>query len=141
MVSFISFKFLSIDSYRFLESIANYYTGTSPTIPVYLQDPVFNELDCALFESLGMTVVKSPEGFELVTRNTLLFCPGAERKHLDLILPSKPGLVFGGPLENTESAIIQGFVGESGSRVLVPFTANEHAFWMTRLYWREREEV
>lgn len=110
---------------------------TSLSIPVYVQDPVFNELDCALLESLGMTVIEHPVAFGHVTRNTLLFCPGAERKHLELVLPSNPGVVFGGPLENTESDVIESFVKSMGSRALVPFSANEHAFWMTRLYFSE----
>lgn len=89
---------------------------------------------------MGITVVEHPVGFESVTRNTLLFCPGAERKHLELVLPSNPGVLFGGPLENTESDVIQNFVGKMGSRALEPFTSHEHAFWMTRLYFREEEE-
>ncbi|KAJ5524771.1 hypothetical protein N7494_011421 [Penicillium frequentans] len=110
------------------------------SVPVYAQDPVFNTLDCALLDAMGITVVEHPVGFESVTRNTLLFCPGAERKHLELVLPSNPGFVFGGPLENTESDVIQTFVGKMGSRALEPFTSNEHAFWTTRLYFREEEE-
>ncbi|KAJ5913349.1 hypothetical protein N7504_002232 [Penicillium tannophilum] len=110
------------------------------SVPVYAQDPVFNTLDCALLDAMGITVVEHPVGFESVTRNTLLFCPGAERKHLELVLPSNPGFVFGGPLENTESDVIQEFVGKMGSRALEPFTSNEHAFWMTRLYFQEGEE-
>ncbi|KAJ5536703.1 hypothetical protein N7513_009889 [Penicillium frequentans] len=110
------------------------------SVPVYAQDPVFNTLDCALLDAMGITVVEHPVGFESVTRTTLLFCPGAERKHLELVLPSNPGFVFGGPLENTESDVIQTFVGKMGSRALEPFTSNEHAFWMTRLYFREEEE-
>ncbi|KAJ5649921.1 uncharacterized protein N7484_003644 [Penicillium longicatenatum] len=110
------------------------------SVPVYAQDPVFNKLDCALLDYMGITVVEHPVGFENVTRNTLLFCPGAERKHLELVLPSNPGFVFGGPLENTESEIIQTFVGKMSSRALEPFASNEHAFWMTRFYFREEEE-
>ncbi|KAJ5083166.1 Sensitivity To Red Light Reduced-like SRR1 [Penicillium angulare] len=108
---------------------------TSLSIPVYIQDPVFNKLDCALLESMGMTIVEHPVAFGYITRNTLLFCPGAERQHLELVLPSKPRILFGGPLEDTESDVIQSFVGSMGSRALLPFSANEHAFWMTRIYF------
>ena len=79
-------------------------------------------------------VVESPNAFERVTSKTLLFCPGAERKHLDMLLPSNPKLVLGGPLENTESSIIQTYAEKTESRVLVPFSAQEHAFWKMRLY-------
>ncbi|KAJ5647437.1 hypothetical protein N7490_003809 [Penicillium lividum] len=120
-----------------LERIKERFAAHFTSIPVYAQDPVFNNLDRALLEGMGIMVVEDPVGFESVTRNTLLFCPGAERKHLELVLPSNPGFVFGGPLENTESEVIEKFVGKMQSRALEPFTCNEHAFWMTRLYFRE----
>lgn len=110
------------------------------SIPIYAQDPVFNDLDKTLLHSLGITVLTHPTAFTLPTRNTLLFCPGAERKHLELVLPSRPCLVFGGPLEDTGSAVIQGYVAQTGSRVLVPFEACGDAFWRVRLYfWKEEE--
>ncbi|KAJ5908169.1 hypothetical protein N7495_000851 [Penicillium taxi] len=112
-----------------------------PSFPIYAQDPVFNTLDRALLDSIGVTVLDSPAGFERITSNSLLFCPGAERKHLELVLPSNPRFVFGGPLENTASEVIQGFVEKMGSRLVVPFMANEHAFWKTRLYFRVLEEL
>ncbi|KAJ5948802.1 Sensitivity To Red Light Reduced-like SRR1 [Penicillium verhagenii] len=130
---------------RIKERVASLNTSTASstptTIPVYAQDPVFNSLDRALLESMGITVVEHPVAFENVTRNTLLFCPGAERQHLELILPSNPGFVFGGPLENTQSDVIEGFVERVGSQVLELFTVNEHAFWSMRLYFREEEAV
>ncbi|KAJ6021955.1 Sensitivity To Red Light Reduced-like SRR1 [Penicillium herquei] len=130
------YQLAALESIRDLV-VENTSMDSQVSVPVYLQDPVFNKLDCALLESLGMTVVNHPEAFERVTRNTLLFCPGAERKHLEQILPSNPGLLFGGPLENTESDVIQAFIERTGSRILAPFKANEHAFWMTRFYWTE----
>lgn len=33
--------------------------------------------------------------------------------------------------------MIQGFVARRGSVVLVPFEGCEHAFWKTRVYFRE----
>lgn len=110
------------------------------SIPAYAQDPVFNDHDKNLLANLGITVRPSPSAFNLITPNTLLFCPGAERKHLDLVLPANPCLVFGGPLEDTGSVVIQEYVAEVGSRVLVPFEACEHAFWRVKLYFREEEE-
>ncbi|KAJ5709161.1 Sensitivity To Red Light Reduced-like SRR1 [Penicillium malachiteum] len=130
------YQLAALESIRDLV-VENTSVDSKVSVSVYLQDPVFNKLDCALLESLGMTVVNHPEAFERVTRNTLLFCPGAERKHLEQILPSNPGLLFGGPLENTESDVIQAFIDRTGSRILAPFKANEHAFWMTRFYWTE----
>jgi hypothetical protein len=112
----------------------------SSSFPIYAQDPVFNALDRALLESLGITVVDNPIAFERVTSKTLLFCPGAERKHLDMLLPSNPKLVLGGPLENTESSIIESYVKKTDSRILLPFLAQEHAFWKMRLYFLAQVE-
>ncbi|KAJ5573947.1 uncharacterized protein N7459_008374 [Penicillium hispanicum] len=127
-----------------LESIKERISETLPTptrhIPTYAQDPVFNALDHALLASCHITVLTHPSAFARVTPATLLFCPGAERKHLELVLPANPRLVFGGPLENADSTVIQGFVERTGSRALVPFGAHEHAFWMTRLYYQEEEK-
>ncbi|CAI7593272.1 unnamed protein product [Penicillium pancosmium] len=126
-----------------LETIKDVFTSAnrSSSFPIYAQDPVFNNLDRALLESLGMTVVNTPVGFERVTSKTLLFCPGAERKHLDMLLPSNPKLVLGGPLENTESSIIQTYVEKTDSRTLVSFSAQEHAFWKMRLYYLAQAEA
>ena len=115
-------------------------SGTE-AIPTYAQDPVFNTLDHALLASLDIDVLSHPAAFDHIGSNTLLFCPGAERKHLELVLPANPRLLFGGPLENSESAIIQDFVRQTESRVLLPFVAQEHAFWMTRLYFRIVEDT
>jgi hypothetical protein len=83
-------------------------------------------------------VIKHPEAFSHITANTMLFCPGAERKHLELLLPSKPWLLFGGPLEHADSgSVLQGYVDGAGSYCLPVFEALEHAFWNMRLYWAE----
>lgn len=56
------------------------------------------------------------------------------------MLPSKPCLVFGGPLEMADSEIIQSYTSTVESRELVPFSVNEHAFWKMRLYFQKKEE-
>ncbi|KAJ5602862.1 hypothetical protein N7537_005818 [Penicillium hordei] len=112
--------------------------NTSSNLKVYAQDPVFNTLDESLLASLNITVIKHPEAFSHITANTMLFCPGAERKHLELLLPSKPWLLFGGPLEHADSGgVLQGYVDSAGSYCLPVFEALEHAFWNMRLYWVE----
>ncbi|KAJ5958467.1 Sensitivity To Red Light Reduced-like SRR1 [Penicillium vulpinum] len=109
---------------------------TSSNLKVYAQDPVFNNLDESLLAALNITVIKHPEAFSHITANTMLFCPGAERKHLELLLPSKPWLLFGGPLEHADSGgVLQGYVDGSESYCLPVFEALEHAFWNMRLYW------
>ncbi|KAL1999112.1 hypothetical protein VTN02DRAFT_5020 [Thermoascus thermophilus] len=105
---------------------------------VSAQDPVFNELDKQLLQSLGITVVEHPTAFHLVNERTLLYCPGAETAHLAQILPSSPALLFGGPLDSTSSdEAIAAFVQTRRSVQLPAFEPNEHAFWNMRLYWKE----
>ncbi|KAJ5775668.1 uncharacterized protein N7511_000679 [Penicillium nucicola] len=117
-------------------------TSQSQPIKVYAQDPVFNHLDQALFTELNIEVLAHPQAFSHITKNTLLFCPGAEKKHLELLLPSKPWLVFGGPLEHATAdagGALQTFVDSTGSYCLPEFGPSEHAFWNMRLYWVEKE--
>ncbi|KAJ6034945.1 hypothetical protein N7499_002161 [Penicillium canescens] len=113
-------------------------------IKVYAQDPVFNHLDKTLLADLNIEVLTHPQAFTHITHNTLLFCPGAEKKHLELLLPSKPWLVFGGPLEHATAdagGALQTFVDVTGSYCLPEFGPLEHAFWNMRLYWLEDETV
>lgn len=70
---------------------------------IYAQDPVFNNLDRQLLESLAIEVVQDPVAFSLVDRQTFLYSPGAERSHLVKMLPLSPALFFGGPLESNVS--------------------------------------
>lgn len=72
----------------------------------------------------------------------MLFCPGAERQHLEMLLPSKPWLLFGGPLEHTDAgSVLQSYVNDTESYCVPAFEALEHAFWNMRLYWiKEVEE-
>ncbi|CAI7604057.1 unnamed protein product [Penicillium glandicola] len=121
-----------------LASIKDQVACTTTNLKVYAQDPVFNTLDESLLASLDITVIKHPEAFSHITANTMLFCPGAERKHLELLLPSKPWLLFGGPLEHADSGgVLQNYVDGAGSYRLPVFEALEHAFWNMRLYWVE----
>lgn len=128
---------------------------------VYAQDPVFNGFDKQLLQSLGITVVEHPTAFNLVNQHTFLYCPGAERAHLEQLLPSSPALVFCGPLESAfisssldnnsnnpdnneaeeddEEDILATFVRTRRSLQLPQFEPNAHAFWNMRLYWEERE--
>ncbi|KAJ5354004.1 hypothetical protein N7541_006568 [Penicillium brevicompactum] len=110
-------------------------TSTSP-FKIYAQDPVFNTLDESLLAGLDITVLSHPEGFSHITQDSMLFCPGAERQHLELLLPSKPWLLFGGPLEHADAGgVLQSYVRDTDSYCVPPFEALEHAFWNMRLYW------
>lgn len=69
------------------------------SIKSYAQDPVFNSLDRELLNSLNIEIVEHPSAFNSVDEHTFLYAPGAERTHLLDLLPLKPAMFFGGPLE------------------------------------------
>ncbi|XRM38353.1 hypothetical protein ABZX51_001776 [Aspergillus tubingensis] len=110
------------------------------TIKTYAQDPVFNTLDKSLLSSLDIIVLESPLAFGKVTPRTFLFCPGAERTHLEQLLALDPAFVFGGPLEDVESEVVSAFVKRRGSVRLPLFEAQEHAFWNMRVYYPLEKE-
>ncbi|GKZ31691.1 hypothetical protein AbraIFM66950_000406 [Aspergillus brasiliensis] len=110
-------------------------SSSKPSIKTYAQDPVFNSLDTSLLSSLDITVLKTPHAFEKVNSRSFLFCPGAERTHLEQMLALDPAFVFGGPLEDVESEVVSAFVKRRGSVRLPLFEAQEHAFWNMRVYY------
>ncbi|EAW12747.1 SRR1 family protein [Aspergillus clavatus NRRL 1] len=123
-----------------LASMVDMMRKRHPSVRVYAQDPVFNDLDRSLLDSLGFTVLEHPEGFARVSDRTFLYCPGAERTHLEQLLPANPPLLFGGPLEEIESEVVGRFLGARKSVRVPVFENNEHAFWNMRLYFLERSE-
>ncbi|PYI01322.1 hypothetical protein BO78DRAFT_464711 [Aspergillus sclerotiicarbonarius CBS 121057] len=108
-------------------------------IKTYAQDPVFNDLDKSLLASLDITVLETPLAFEKISSRTFLFCPGAERAHLEQVLAVNPAFVFGGPLEDVESQEVCRFVATRGSVRLPQFEEQEHAFWHMRVYYPQDE--
>lgn len=138
-ISSSSGEFIHILSISFTHLIIH-SQSTDPTIKTYAQDPVFNTLDTALLSSLDITVLESPLAFDKVTPRTFLFCPGAERTHLEQLLALDPAFVFGGPLEDVESEVVSAFVKRRGSVRLPLFEAQEHAFWNMRVYYPLEKE-
>jgi hypothetical protein len=144
-----------------IDCVKQHNATSSPTqqdaaeMKIMAQDPVFNALDIELLCLLGMTVVDSPEGFNDVTEKTLLFAPGAERRHLRLMLPADPVMVFGGPLEegpsltarsldddtneDDDSKCLTNFVAQTRSVKIQEFEARPETFWRMRIYWREEK--
>ncbi|BDD59581.1 hypothetical protein MPDQ_000775 [Monascus purpureus] len=135
-----------------LTSILNFFDSHSEVIPrVYAQDPVFNTLDKSLLDSLGITVIEHPTAFDMVrdqreneNERVFLFCPGAERIHIEKLLslsrlsswPSGPDVLFGGPLEeHDDSELLTTFLDTRDSARIPVFEPCEHAFWNMRLYW------
>ncbi|KAI9372546.1 hypothetical protein BJX61DRAFT_435650 [Aspergillus egyptiacus] len=115
--------------------IENQPTPSPQTLKVYAQDPVFNTHDIDLLNSLGVQVLEHPGAFEKVSSRTILFCPGAERRHLELLLAHDPAVVFGGPLEDIDSDVVKQFVRRRGSLQLARFEEQEHAFWGMSVYY------
>ncbi|OGM41473.1 hypothetical protein ABOM_010070 [Aspergillus bombycis] len=123
-----------------LVSVVDCMKKSIPNLEVFAQDPVFNTHDRSLLASLDIVVLDHPHGFEKVCPGTLLYCPGAERTHLEQLLSRAPTLAFGGPLEDIESEAVKQFV-ESRKSVRVPrFEDMEHAFWNMKVYSHENDE-
>jgi hypothetical protein len=113
---------------------------STPALQAFAQDPVFNAHDKSLLTSLDITVLNHPHAFEKVSPTTLLYCPGAERTHLEQLLAYTPALVFGGPLEDVESEAVRQFM-ESGRSIRIPlFEELEHSFWNMRVYFPEESD-
>ncbi|KAE8349076.1 hypothetical protein BDV28DRAFT_141997 [Aspergillus coremiiformis] len=120
-----------------LVSVLDLIKKSVPDLQVFAQDPVFNTHDKSLLASLDITVLDHPHAFNKVTPGTLLYCPGAERTHLEQLLSQAPALVFGGPLEDIESEAVMLFVGSRRSVRIPRFEHMEHAFWNMRVYLPE----
>lgn len=119
-----------------VHSIGCIEKSTTPdTLKAFAQDPVFNKHDTELLNDLNITVVTHPSAFEKVTPRTFLFCPGAERRHLETLLTRDPAFVFGGPLEDIDSEVVRGFVAKRESVQLARFEEMETAFWGMRVYY------
>jgi len=100
---------------------------------------VFNSFDKDLLKSVGISVVEHPAAFDLVDHQTFLYCPGAEKTHLEQLLPLNPSILFGGPLENSydydENEILSDFVHARQSVLLPQFEPHPETFWKVHLYW------
>ncbi|KAK6831953.1 hypothetical protein RU639_002747 [Aspergillus parasiticus] len=123
-----------------LVSVVDLMKKSIPNLEVFAQDPVFNTHDRSLLTSLNIIVLDHPHGFEKVSPSTLLYCPGAERTHLEQLLSHAPALVFGGPLEDIESDAVRQFVESRLSVRISRFEDMEHAFWNMRVYSPEEGE-
>ncbi|KAL2820513.1 hypothetical protein BDW59DRAFT_117289 [Aspergillus cavernicola] len=111
------------------------------TLKAYAQDPVFNNHDKSLLNSLGISVLEHPGAFAQVSSRTILFCPGAERRHLELLLARDPAVVLGGPLEDMDSDVVKGFIRGRDSVRLARFEEQEHAFWGMGVYYAPPKET
>ncbi|WEW55962.1 hypothetical protein PRK78_001397 [Emydomyces testavorans] len=112
---------------------------------LYAQDPVFNDMDKKLLQSIGFKVVQDPQAFSMVEEGTFLYAPGAERVHLMKLLPHNPVLFFGSCLDGMHSVSMeedafQDFIERKSSLLLPEFESNPTAFWKATLYWHASEQ-
>lgn len=61
-------------------------------IPIYAQEPLFNKLDKQHLASLGITVIENPGIWELIGSESLVYSPGAEKRHWITVAKKKPGI-------------------------------------------------
>ncbi|KAL4925774.1 SRR1 family protein [Aspergillus undulatus] len=115
-------------------------SNPNPKPPTYAQDPVFNTHDTTLLSSQTITVLTHPSAFTKISPNTILFAPGAERRHLELLLARNPAVVIGGPLEDIESDVVKRWLSRRGSVKLDVFEELETAFWGMSVYYPSVEE-
>ncbi|KAL4872473.1 hypothetical protein BDV12DRAFT_144086 [Aspergillus spectabilis] len=115
-------------------------TTPKPHLKTYAQDPVFNNHDISLLSTLNITVLEHPSAFTKMTSQTLLFCPGAEIRHLELLVTHNPAMVFGGPLEDIDSGVVRGYLKDRESVALGRFEEMEAAFWEMRVYYPSTTE-
>lgn len=65
-------------------------------LQIFIQDPVFNDLDVAFFQTLGFTALSDPEAFDHITPSTFLFAPHLEIEVYERALEkAKPRLCVG----------------------------------------------
>lgn len=122
---------------------------------IVFQDPVFNALDHTILESLGYTVVQSPDAFSKLNSTTFLFAPHLECFHyataLETATPvlsvgSDPQIYVEGLLsslaESTKKGsrqIFHDFLGKTRSRPMPDF---DRTPWCesTCIYWVKSEK-
>lgn len=88
-------------------------------LQIYVQDPVFNELDTAFLKSLGYAVLSSPEGFKHVTPSTFLFAPHLEMPlYMEALSGPKPRLCIGTAIEEYLDRYLNPFLQHQWARAL-----------------------
>ncbi|KAL9005945.1 MAG: hypothetical protein Q9188_001310 [Gyalolechia gomerana] len=80
----------------FLSASSERETSSDWELKIYVQDPVFNDLDVAFFKSLGFIVLSDPEAFDYISPSTFLFAPHLEAEvYVRALKKAKPGLCVG----------------------------------------------
>ncbi|KAL4961810.1 SRR1 family protein [Aspergillus stella-maris] len=124
-----------------MEWVGKNTPSQSSGIKTFAQDPVFNTHDESLLASLNISVLKHPSAFTHINKKTILFAPGAERRHLEILLRHDPAIIIGGPLEDIESTVVKGWMEKREELKLKEFEELETAFWGMSVYFPRAEEV
>ncbi|KAK0618955.1 hypothetical protein B0T14DRAFT_198071 [Immersiella caudata] len=86
---------------NFLHVIEIVQEGKEKPLIKYAQDPIFNDVDKAFLERLGIKVVEDPEGLSLINKSTFMYCPFLSRDIPVLQQDEHPVLYMGNTCENT----------------------------------------
>jgi hypothetical protein len=65
----------------------------------YAQEPVYSQLDKKFLSTMSIATVRDPAGFDLVTNDSFVYCPGAELDVEMGILFKSPAFVLAGKLD------------------------------------------
>ncbi|KAL8924002.1 MAG: hypothetical protein Q9208_004286 [Pyrenodesmia sp. 3 TL-2023] len=88
-------------------------------LQIYVQDPVFNDLDTAFLNSLGYAVLPSPEAFKHITPSTFLFAPHLEIPvYMEALSGPKPRLCIGTAIEECLDRYLNHFPRHQWARAL-----------------------
>ena len=119
-----------------------------------MQDPVFSYLDEAFLQSLGYTVLFTPDAFSKITSSTFLFAPHLEwPSYVQALQAATPGLCIGNDvreyLDTLQMSVVeepskmkqplQDFLSKSESCMMPEFDI-ETWCTSTSIYWRKEED-
>jgi len=123
---------------------------------VVVQDPAFGAVDCALFEALGVRVVRVPRARECVSRECFLFAPFLEGAVLlESVLPgTDPALYIGcedlaemkyqpfpeSNVERMREVAREFMANRTEVKITEEFEVDKHIFAGLSMYWRSLED-
>ena len=94
---------LSTHEHIFTYDIPGSYIGRQPIIAA--QEVVYNAMDADFLGELGVKNVEHPDGFAMLDKHSLAYCPGAEQDVLFTALRADPAIYLGHKLEFHRGAL------------------------------------
>ncbi|OCT50328.1 hypothetical protein CLCR_07452 [Cladophialophora carrionii] len=116
-------------------------------VRTYAQEPNYNDMDAELLESLDITRVDHPRGFELLDEHAVAYSPAAEREVEAGIMARKPRVWLHRSLDylleeggsGTRSAAVE-FATSHDHRKLPGLDVKNFPFHGSVIWWRKREQ-